>query len=115
MSAQILVQVISGKLDFINLPKISLRKIWVPGFILITLLLMFYIFQISEITQATFFISKYEQEITGLSRQNKDLEANLSQEKSLSNLEIAIRKLNYEKVNKVYYIQILDGQVAAKP
>lgn len=115
MSAQVLIQSVSNKLDLISLPKIGLRKIWLFGFILITSLLIFYIFQISEITKASFSVSQQEREMIKLSQQNKDLEAGLSQENSLANLETVLKKLNYEKVNKVYYIKVIDTGVAARP
>lgn len=111
MSTQVLIQSISE----ISLPKINLRKIWIFGFILITLLLVFYIFQISEITTATFAISKQEQEITRLLQQNKDLQIGFSKENSLANLETILNGLNYEKVNKVYYIRVMDSQMVVNP
>lgn len=115
MTTQVLAKNVSEKLDFINLPKINLSKIWIFGFILITSLLIFYIFQISEITKASFSASGYEQEIIKISQQNKNLEISLSQENSLVNLEALLEKLNYEKVNKINYIRFIDNQVAAKP
>lgn len=111
MSTQVLIQSISE----INLPKINLRKALISGFILITILLIFYIFQISEITRSSFSISLYQREMTGLAKQNKDLEISISQKNSLSNLEALLSNLNYERVNKIYYIRVSDGQVAAKP
>lgn len=59
-------------------------------------------------------MSKYEKEITMLFQQNKDLEMNLFYGNSLANLETAINNFNYEKINKVHYIKITDGQVAVK-
>ena len=114
MSTQILTQVISGRLDLISLPKINLQKIWISGFILTSLLLVFYVFQISEITQASFLISEQGQKISALYRLNKGLESNLSQKNSSANLETVLKKFNYEKVSKVYYIQILDNGMAVK-
>lgn len=110
MSTQVLIQSISE----ISLPRINLRKVFILGFILITVLVAFYIFQISEITKSTFSISKYEKEITVFSQQNKDLETNLFDGNSLTNLETAINNFNYEKINKVHYIQIMDNEMAVR-
>lgn len=111
MSTQVLAQAISG----INLPKINLRKLLISGFILITSLIIFYIFQISEITKFSFSLAKYELEISALAGDNKNLEIGISQKNSLSGLEEVLSRLNYEKVSKIYYIRILDGQVAVRP
>lgn len=115
MTAQVLTQTISEKINLIAFPKINLGKIWIAGFILITMLIVFYIFQISEITKASFSASNHEQEIFKLSQQNKNLEFSLSRENSLVNLEVVLKKLNYERVDRVYYIKVIDKGVAAKP
>ncbi|MBI2626028.1 MAG: hypothetical protein HYW69_00335 [Candidatus Nealsonbacteria bacterium] len=96
------------------LPRINLRKIWIFGFILITALLIFYIFQIGNITQTSFLISQHEKEVVLLSQQNKNLEFVISQTGSLASLEDILSSFNYEKVGKINYIQILDGTVLAK-
>lgn len=114
MSTQALNQAILEKLSFVNFPRISLHKIWIFGFILITSLLIIYIFQISEITKASFSASQYEEAIAKLAQQNKSLELSLSQDNSLVSLESMLRQLNYEKVDKVYYIKVIDKGVAAK-
>lgn len=114
MNASALSQSISGKLSLIGLPKINLRKIWFFGFILMTLLLIFYIFQMSKITQVSFLISQYEREIVQLSQQNKNLEIVLSQAKSLANLETILSRLDYEEVGGIYYLRVLEGTVLAK-
>lgn len=110
MSTQVLIQSISE----ICLPKINLRKILIFGFILIISLVIFYIFQISEVTKASFFVSRYEQEIPALSQQNKDLEIRIFQGKSLANTEAILKKFNYERVSKVYYVQVIDSGIAIK-
>ncbi len=89
MSTQVLVQSISA----ISLPRISFRKICIFGFILAAFLLIFYIFQISEVTRASFFAVKYEGEITSLLQQNRNLETNLSKGNSLANLETVLKQL----------------------
>ncbi|MBI2450569.1 MAG: hypothetical protein HYV47_03485 [Candidatus Nealsonbacteria bacterium] len=109
------MQVLTQSIVSVVFPRINLQKIWVASFILITSLIIFYIFQISEIASSTFHISSYEQSIAQLSQNNKDLEIKLSQLNYLTNLESILQNFNYEKVGKVYYIRIIDGQMAAKP
>lgn len=105
-----LAQSISG----ISLPKINLLKICIFWFILIASLVVFYIFQISEITKASFSIFAHGREIPALSQENKNLEARVFQEQSLANAEAISKNFNYEKVSNVYYIKVMDNEMAVK-
>ena len=109
-----IAQAVSGKLDFIVFPRINMRKIWIAGFIITIALLMFYIFQISNVTRAGFLVYKHEREIAVISQQARDLEAGLLAENSLSNMESLLEGPNYEKVSKVYYIQAMNDGMAIK-
>lgn len=113
MSTQVLIQSVSSTL--ISLPKVSFGKFCLLGVIFAISLIIFYIFQISEITETSFNISLYERQIVGLSAGNKNLEISLSSQSSLGNLEAALRKLNYEKVGKINYIKVIDSGMAARP
>lgn len=114
MSTQFLTQVISEKIGFISFSKINMRKMPVFGLIPVAAILLFYIFQISEITKDVSLVSKYEKEIAALYRQNNELEEGLFKGNFLIDLDTALNNLNYEKVSKVYYIQIMDSEMAVK-
>lgn len=114
MSTQALNQAILEKY-LVSLPKIDLRKVWIFGFIAIASLLLFYIFQISEITKDSSSVSHYEKQIVQLSLDNKNLEMSLSRANYLANLENILKELDYRNVGKIYYIRASDGRVAAKP
>lgn len=94
--------------------KINFKILGFLGFLLILSLLVFYIYQINEITKTSFAVSGYEQKISKLSQENENLEINFSQTNSLASLEDLLRNSNYEKIEKVYYLRILGGQVAIK-
>ena len=98
-----------------KVPRVSLRVLVISGFVLVVFLLIFYVFQVTEITKANFFLSDHGKKIAALTQENKDLEFNLSQKNSLTNLEIVLKNLNYEETNKIYYIQLLGSTVAARP
>jgi len=116
MSTHALTQTISQRLISISFPRISLRVVWILSLIIIGFLLSFYISQVIELTETAFSISDHEKKIATLSQEDKNLEINFSQINSLANLEILIKDLNYEKIgDKVYYIRVLEEQVAAKP
>ena len=95
-------------------PKFSLKAFWILSFLFIASLLFFYIFQVNEATKAGFSISSYEKKIAEITRGNKNLETSFYQATSLTRLETLMMDLNYEKVGKVHYIQILDGMMVAK-
>jgi len=94
--------------------KLSRKTIGFLGFSLVVALIGFYIFQINEITQASFFIANYEKQVQALNQESQTLEISFSGLSSAPTLEALLASANYEKVGKVYYIQMLEGMVAAK-
>ena len=90
--------------------RFSLRIFMILGFVLIVLLLIFYVFQVNEVTRASFLISNYQKKIEELSQKNKNLEINFSQ----LDLGPLLKNLGYEKIEKIYYIQILETQMVTK-
>ncbi len=94
--------------------KFSLKTFWVFNFTTIIFLIGFYIFQVNEVTQASFFMANYEKQVAQLNQESKGLESNFSGLSSPSTLEGLLVSANYEKVDKVYYIQMLESVAAAK-
>ena len=84
------------------------------GFSLIISLIGFYIFQINEVTQMSFTVATCERQIADLNKESKNLELSFSGLSSLASLEILLATQSYEKVDKVYYIQVPVGTVAVK-
>lgn len=94
--------------------KFNAKSFFAFAFTLFVFSLIFYIFQVNEVTKASFFTSNYENKINILIQENKNLEIKFSQINSLANLEILLRDLNYEEVGKIHYIQILENTVVVK-
>lgn len=94
--------------------RFNTKAFWILGFLLIAPLLIFYIFQVNAVTKTSFLILSYEKKVTLLSQENKNLEINFSQVNSLANLETLLKNSNYEKIDKVHYIRVLEGTVVAK-
>ena len=87
---------------------------WIGVAISMAFLVFFSIFQVGLMTKEIYAIRDYQKKIKDLSHANKLLEINFSQKNSLSYVEDLIKNLNFEKTNKIQYIQVLEGQVVAK-
>lgn len=94
--------------------KFNLKLFWMILFIFIFIFSIFCIFQITEMTKAGYLTETYEQEISQLLKENKVLEIASFQVGSLDNLESQIKNLNYEKVDKIHYIKVLESQIVTK-
>ena len=92
----------------------NLRFFQITTVILIATLLFLYVFQTSTMAKGNALIESYESKIEEIYGQNKDLEITFSQKNSLKNSENLLESLNFEKVTKIDYIQILETSVAAK-
>ena len=101
--------------NILQLPKITWRFLGFFGAFLFALLLVFYIFQVNEVTRVNFLIANSQKQIASLVQENKSLERELSQIKSPASLEATFRDLSYEKTQKIHYIQLMGDTVAVGP
>lgn len=93
--------------------KFNLKALALAGLTLAFCLICFYIFQINEVTRASFAIASYDKQLKELDKEFKSLQVNYSGLSSLSNLEAILVDKGYEKVGKVQYIQVLETTVAS--
>lgn len=93
---------------------LSLKSFWILSTVFLISLLVLYIFQVAFLAKETFLIQNYQKKINDFSRENQKLEISLAKQNSPLNLEALVQNLNFEKTDKVRYLQILEGQVAAK-
>jgi len=102
---------------WIALPKLSrinLRIFWILSLTLITSLLFFYIFQINQMTTESFLISNYKEQTAGFSQQNKILETDFLKSNSLENVASLVKNSNFEKVEGIHYIRVLESTMVVK-
>lgn len=76
--------------------------------------MVFYIFQVNAEISERYSIREYEKTLDKLSKENKTLGINSLQVNSLKNIEELLKNFNFEKVEKISYIQVLDNQVVVK-
>ena len=106
--------ILSLNLPVIAKKSLSLRSFWVFSVIFLFTLLFFYVFQVTILARSTDLIKNYQSRINELSRDNASLEISLAKQNSLVNIKTLVQNLNFEKTDQVRYLQILEGQVAAK-
>jgi len=81
---------------------------------LIFFLLFFYIFQVNKLTSDNYLISSQEKTLADISKENKALEIDSNQVNSLANIDNLAKNFGFEKVNKITYVKVLEGSMAAK-
>ena len=93
-----------------------MHKVLTPilSVIIIIGFLVFYVFQINTEISKRYLIKDYEKRIAELSSQNKVLEIDSAQNGSLGKMAEIIASQDFEKIDKIHYIRILDTQVVAK-
>lgn len=87
----------------------SIFIILVAGFLLIS-----YIYQANLFVRSSLMIEKYQQRITQLREENKNLEIVFSKKNSLSDYKDLIDEKEFEKITKVEYISVISESVAVK-
>jgi hypothetical protein len=92
--------------------KYSLKNFLTLNIILIVLLIGFCIFQVNSLITKGYLVQNYEKQLNDLTVENEGLEIKFGKINSLENIDTLVKNLNFEKVDKIYYIRILEGQVA---
>ena len=102
---------IQSKVDSIDLPIINWKAICFAGFFVSLALLVFYIWQINELTRGYYLTNTYEKQISQLSSENKNLQVSFAENSFLEKALVKIQALNFQKATAVKYIQISNNSV----
>lgn len=94
--------------------KFNLKTFWIFSLAFIAFLLVLYVFQINSIIQNTYLLQSHQETLKEFAEENQRLELQLFELNSLENIEVLVQSLNYERVDKIKYIQILKGRVVEK-
>ncbi len=73
-----------------------------------------YVFQINRMVQGAYLIKSYQKQVNELTQVNKNLEINLAQISYLENIQDKTEELNFQKVQEIKYVQILDNSLAKR-
>lgn len=104
------LQVNINSLEF---PVINWKAACFIGFFMILVLLVFYVWQVNELTRGFYTINSYEKQISKFSDENKELQISFAESSFLGQALLKIQELNFQKITSVKYIQIPDSSVAA--
>lgn len=103
---------IHNKFTSVSFPIINLKMVYVFSTLLSSLMLVFYIYSVNELTKGAYLIKNYNKEINTLLNENKELEANFAKASFLGEVQQKAKELSFEKTKEVKYVEILDSSLA---
>src|ERR1035437_4074273 len=103
---------LQARVDSIDLPVINWKAVCFIGFFLTLASLIFYVWQINDLTRGSYLVNSYEKQISQLSSENNNLQVSFAESSFLGQALEKIHALNFQKTTSVQYIQILDSSVA---
>lgn len=91
------------------------RKIsYTAAFIMISTLLALFFIQFNSLVRQGNLLKNHTEKIGELSRENGNLEISSLEKNGLENIEKVAKELNFEKVEKIHYIRVLEGTVVSR-
>jgi hypothetical protein len=97
-----------------SLPSLNWKAICFLGFLMCSLLLIFYVYQVNSLIAGKYLINNYEEKFKAISAENKKLELGFAENNFLSEVLSKTQDMNFQKIISVKYIQIPDGAIAKK-
>jgi hypothetical protein len=103
---------VQSKVNSIEIPQVNWKAVCLVGFFITLSLLIFYIWQINDLTKGYYLTNSYEKQIGQLSQENRNLEISFAESSFLGQALEKIQALNFQKTVSVKYIQIPEGALA---
>ena len=115
MTTQTIAQAFSlSKISSIRLPKMNWKALLLISFCAMLSLSVLYVFQINRMMSSGYVIKSYQGQVNQLIKENKNLEINLAQISYLEKIQEKTQEMNFQKVQKVKYIQVLENSLATR-
>ena len=99
-----------------QIPEINWRMFCIFGIAIVSVSLffsiIFYVFQVNDLTRGSYVIKSYEKNIANLSDDNAKLETAFAEAGFLGNVSQKAVTLNFEKIKDIKYIQVLSTSLA---
>ncbi len=106
---------IQNKVDSIDIPMINWKSICYIGFVACSVLLVFYVWQVNGLTRGSYLISNYENQISKLSDENKNLQISFAENSFMDEAMVKVQGLNFQKAVNVKYINIMEDSAKTSP
>ena len=103
---------LQSKIDSIEIPVINWKAVCFVGFFMVLISLVFYVWQINDLTRGSYLINSYQKQISQLSAENKSLQVSFAESSFMGQALVKIHALNFQKTTSVKYVQIPDNAVA---
>ena len=103
---------IQSRVEAIDLPAINWKLVLICGFFVCLSLLVFYVWQVNNLTKGYYLINSYENQIESLTQENKNLEVSFAESSFWQDASIKIQALDFQKADSVKYVQMPDSSVA---
>jgi hypothetical protein len=105
---------LQARVDSMSMPEINWKAVCFVGFFMSLILLVFYVWQINELTRGFYLTNTYEKQISALSSENRDLQVSFAESSFLGEALTKIQALNFQKItsSSVQYIKIPGDSVA---
>ena len=106
---------LQAKVDSVSLPVINWKVACFIGIIMVSILSIFYVWQVNSLTQDSYMLNNYQHKIDKLTVENKNLQVSFAEDSFLGQALVKIQALNFQKItsaDSVKYVQIPDSSVA---
>ena len=102
-----------SKAAAISLPNLNWKAVCLLGFVASLVLLVFYVWQVNDLTRGSYLINSYQRQVGKLSDENKNLQVSFAQNSFLGQVLQETQALNFQKVTSVQYVQVPDSNQVA--
>ena len=92
--------------------KIHWKAMYLVAMASCALMLVFYIFEINQLTQGSYLIKNYNKEIKSLLTQNRDLQASFAEASVWGGIQNKAQSLDFQKTMDVTYVKVLQSSLA---
>ncbi len=103
-----------NKVSALSLPGINWKLFYLGMLLMFSVVLVFYVFSVNELTKGVYTIKQYNKEITSLVKENKILANNFSNNNFLIKTQDRAEQLAFEKTKDIKYVQILETSLAKR-
>ena len=94
------------------MPKINWKLVCFAGIVATAASLVFYVYQIYSLTTGYYVANSYQNQISQLMSENKNLEVSFAENSFLGQVMQDAESMDFHKSSSVKYLQILDNSMA---